>query len=163
MIGPRYSAGVMIVASTTGSSTQSYVPGGGISDGLWTVISSSPLRRVNSTFGAVALRSRSNSRSSRSFTIALCMSPRTPHRHPPPHETDPVAGSNLAIDHPDVRNHAAIRVVARVEDQGPKRSSRVAARRGDPAHHRLQGVWHPVAGLRGDPKDLTRFAPHQFG
>ena len=89
---PRYSFGVMTVANTTGSSTRSYVPGTGISAGLWTTVTSSPLITWNSTFGAVAISSRSNSRSSRSFTMSMCSRPRNPARNPKPSACE-VSGS----------------------------------------------------------------------
>ncbi len=92
---PTKSAGVMIVANTIGSSTRSNVPGTGISAGLCTTIVSSPLITRNSTFGAVAINSRSNSRSSRSFTMSMWSSPRNPHRNPNPSAIDD-SGSNCS-------------------------------------------------------------------
>ena len=47
-------------------------------------IISPPRITWNSTFGAVAISSRSNSRSSRSFTMSMCSRPRNPHRNPNP-------------------------------------------------------------------------------
>ena len=44
------------------------------------------------TFGAVEIRSRSNSRSRRSRTISKCSSPRNPHRNPNPSAAE-VSGS----------------------------------------------------------------------
>ena len=89
---PTKSAGVMIVANTMGSSTMSYVPGTGISAGLCTTSTSSPRITRNSTFGAVAISSRSNSRSRRSFTMSMWSNPRNPHRNPKPSAID-VSGS----------------------------------------------------------------------
>ena len=79
---PTKSAGVMIVANTMGSSTMSYVPGTGISAGLCTTSTSSPRITRNSTFGAVAISSRSNSRSRRSFTMSMWSSPEEPAPEP---------------------------------------------------------------------------------
>ena len=51
------------------------------------------LYRVTTTDGADAMRSRSNSRSRRSWTISMCSRPRKPQRNPVPRATE-VSGTN---------------------------------------------------------------------
>ena len=68
-----------------GSSIQSISLAGGISLGLSTTTSSPPMRCTRySTDGAVAIRLRSNSRSSRSRMISMWSRPRKPQRNPNP-------------------------------------------------------------------------------
>ncbi len=76
MIVPMYSLGVMIVHLTIGSRTSAILPAGQ-SDGLVTVSSErSSICTWYTTLGAVEIRSRPNSRSSRSRVISRCSSPR---------------------------------------------------------------------------------------
>ena len=92
MTVPTNSLGVRIVALTTGSRTSLILPAGN-SLGLVTRTSvRSSMVTSYSTFGAVEIRSRPNSRSSRSRTISRCNSPRKPTRKPKPSATD-VSGS----------------------------------------------------------------------
>ena len=133
--GPRYSLGVMIVASTIGSSTRSYVPGCGISVGLCTTIVSSPRITWNSTFGAVAISSRPNSRSRRSFTMSMWSRPRNPHRNPNPSACE-VSGSKherRVVQLQLVERLAQLRVVAALGREQPA------------PHHRPR---LPIAGQR---------------
>ena len=90
---PTNSAGVRIIAVMTGSSIFSIRPASGSLAGLsisWTTPSVVVTRY--STPGAVVTRSMSNSRSSRSWTISMCSSPRKPQRKPNPSAAD-VSGS----------------------------------------------------------------------
>ena len=92
MIVPMNSLGLMIVILTTGSYTVRTLPAGQ-TDGFVTIVSapSSSTTRYT-TFGEVEIRSRSNSRSSRSRLISMCKRPRKPQRKPNPSATD-VSGS----------------------------------------------------------------------
>ncbi len=85
MIAPTKSGGTRIVTLRYGSSMRSSTPASGMSCGEW-IASTSPFVRVTrySTDGAVASRSRSNSRSSRSLTISMWSRPRNPQRNPKP-------------------------------------------------------------------------------
>ena len=76
-----------------GSSIRAISCGGGSLLGFSTS-STAPLVRVTryTTVGAVVSRVRSNSRSSRSWTISRCSSPRNPQRNPNPSASD-VSGS----------------------------------------------------------------------
>ena len=90
---PTYSVGVSIVTVTYGSSIDSTWFGGGIADGLSTTSTLPSVRLARySTFGAVATRSMSYSRSRRSRTISMCRRPRNPQRKPKPSAPD-VSGS----------------------------------------------------------------------
>ena len=90
-----YFAGVMTLALTHGSAIDSISPAGGRRAGLSTTTSPRPAVSATaySTDGAEAIRSRSNSRSSRSWTISMCSKPRKPQRKPVPSATD-VSGAN---------------------------------------------------------------------
>ena len=90
----RYSFGVRMVAVMTGSSIFAMRTGVGQ---LRRVVDLVHARRRSSsrrsdTPGAVVIRSRSNSRSSRSWTISMCSRPRKPQRNPKPSAVD-VSGS----------------------------------------------------------------------
>ncbi len=93
---PTNSLGAMIDAVMNGSRISAIVPGSGMSEGLWTSISS-PFVSVtsNSTEGIVASSSRSYSRSRRSRTMSMCNRPRNPHRNPNPSASE-VSGSQLS-------------------------------------------------------------------
>ena len=64
----------------------------------------------------------------------------------------------LAVDHPDVGDHAAVGVVDRVEDQRAGRRRGIAHRRRDLGHDRVQQLGNALAGLRRDPEHLGRIA-----
>ena len=83
---PMYFEGVMMETLTHGSAMASISPAPGRRAGLSTDTSPRPLVIVTwySTDGADAMRSRSNSRSSRSWMISMCSRPRKPHRKPKP-------------------------------------------------------------------------------
>ena len=84
--GPMYWLGVTTPTRTHGSSMVSMSPAFGIRAGLSTATDPRPLVRLTrySTDGALAMRSRSNSRSSRSWTISMWSRPRNPQRNPNP-------------------------------------------------------------------------------
>ena len=88
--GPMYWLGVTTLSLTHGSSIASMSVGLGRRAGL--SIATMPRPRVwttwYSTDGADAIRSRSNSRSSRSWTISMWSSPRKPQRKPKPSATE---------------------------------------------------------------------------
>ena len=85
MTVPTCSFGTITLALTYGSSTCSMRPESGICEGLRTsTISPAVVVTWYATFGAVASRSRSNSRSSRSWMISMCSRPRKPQRKPKP-------------------------------------------------------------------------------
>ena len=92
MMVPTNSLGAMTVHFTIGSWVSRSLPSGQ-SEGLVTISSlpSSPITRYT-TFGAVEIRSRPNSRCSRSRVISMCSRPRKPHRKPNPRATE-VSGS----------------------------------------------------------------------
>ena len=76
-----------------GSSMNSMLTASGSADGFATSITSpSVLCTRYATDGAVAIRSRLNSRTSRSRMISMWSSPRKPHRKPKPSAPD-VSGS----------------------------------------------------------------------
>ena len=92
-MAPTNSDGVSTVAVITGSSILAMVPASGSLAGL--SISTMPPSVVVTRYrtpGAVVTRSMPNSRSSRSWTISMCSSPRKPQRNPKPSATD-VSGS----------------------------------------------------------------------
>ena len=79
------------------------------------------------------------------------------------HHLDPVAVGELAVDHADVGDHAAVGVVDGVEDQRPRRGVRVTDRsrrlRDDLVEQRLNAG----AGLRRDPQHVRRVAADDAG
>ena len=89
MTVPTYSAGVMIVSRSSGSSMKSTFCCGGISEGF-EITSTLPFVKCATypTDGLVAIIERLNSRSSRSRTISICNRPRKPQRKPNPSATD---------------------------------------------------------------------------
>ena len=90
---PMYSAGAMIRAFTYGSSIRAMDAGSGRLVGFdRTIISPSVRYTWYSTVGTVVMRSRLNSRSSRSCTISRWSRPRNPHRNPKPSAVE-VSGS----------------------------------------------------------------------
>ena len=85
MIVPVYSAGVMIVSFSIGSSMWSMNWGSGMSEGLSTGKLSPFVRwAMYSTEGAVAISESPNSRSRRSRTMSMCNRPKNPQRKPKP-------------------------------------------------------------------------------
>ena len=82
------------------------------------------------------------------------------------HHLDPVAVRELAVDHPDVGDHAPVGVVDRVEDQRARRSVRVPDRRRRLEHDLVEQLLHAHAGLGGDLQYVGRVAaddPGQLG
>ena len=70
---------------TYGSSMKSRTDASGRSAGLAMSNTSPSLRcTLYTTLGAVVMRPRSYSRSSRSCTISMCSNPKNPHRNPNP-------------------------------------------------------------------------------
>ena len=90
MSGPMYWLGVTTLSFTHGSWISSISEIGGRSDGLSTTRMPRPRVRTTwySTDGADAMRSRSNSRSRRSWTISMWSRPRKPQRNPKPRATE---------------------------------------------------------------------------
>ena len=88
--GPMYRLGVMTLSLTHGSSIVSMSVGFGSSAGLSIATSPRPCVSMTwySTDGAEAIRSRSNSRSRRSWTISMWSRPRKPQRKPKPSATE---------------------------------------------------------------------------
>jgi hypothetical protein len=79
----------MIRAFTYGSSIRAMLAGSGRLVGFSSrSISPSVWYTWYSTVGTVVMRSRSNSRSSRSCTISICNKPRNPQRNPNPSAVD---------------------------------------------------------------------------
>ena len=77
------------------------------------------------------------------------------------HEPQPPAGLQDAVHDPDRRDHAAVGVVVRVEDQRLQRRVAVAGRRRDPLDHGVEQLRHALAGLGADAQDLVgRDAEH---
>ena len=74
------------------------------------------------------------------------------------HHLDPLARGDLAVDHPDVGDHAAVDVVDRVEDHRPGRRVGVAGRMRDVRDHLVQQFLDPDAGLAGHPQHIVRRA-----
>ena len=79
------------------------------------------------------------------------------------HRLDGVALVERAVDHPHEGEHAAVLVVGRVEDQGPRRRLRVALGRRDVVDHRLQHAVHAEPGLGRDPQHVVRRVTDQLG
>ena len=90
MSGPMYWLGVTTLSLTQGSSIVSMSVGFGSRAGLSTTTTPRPCVRLTwySTDGAEAMRSRSNSRSRRSWTISMWRRPRNPQRNPNPSATE---------------------------------------------------------------------------
>ena len=65
------------------------------------------------------------------------------------HEAHLVALADLAVDHPDLRDDADVRVVVGVEDQRAQRRRALRRRRGDFLDDRLQNLVDPDALRRG--------------
>ena len=68
-----------------------------------------------------------------------------------------------AVDHPDEREHAAVLVVRRVEDERARRRIRSAGRRRNALDDRIEDVADVLAGLRRDADDLRRIFAEQVG
>ncbi len=79
------------------------------------------------------------------------------------HHLDLVARLDPAVDDPDVRDHAAIHVVDRVEDHRAGRGGGVTDRSGELPDDLVEQVIHPDAGLAGHPQDLRRLDADQLG
>ena len=87
---PMYWLGVTRLSLTQGSSMTSMSVGFGSSAGLSTTTVAAAVGQLTwySTDGAEAMRSRPNSRSSRSWTISMWSRPRNPQRKPKPSATE---------------------------------------------------------------------------
>ena len=79
------------------------------------------------------------------------------------HHLDPVAVGELAVDHADVGDHAAVGVVDRVEDQRPRRGVGVAHRRRGLGDDLVEQVLDAHAGLRGDLEHVGGVAADDAG
>ena len=75
------------------------------------------------------------------------------------HHGDLLARHDLAVDHPHVRDHAAVGVVDGVEDHRPCRSVRVALGRRDLPDHLVEQFGHTHTGLARHPQHLLGFTP----
>ena len=69
----------------------------------------------------------------------------------------------LAVDHPHVRDDAAVGVVDRVEDQRAGGRVGVADRGGDLRDDLVEQLRHPDAGLAGDPQAVGGVAADEVG
>src|SRR6185436_4104500 len=76
-------------------------------------------------------------------------------------ETNLHAGPDRAIDHANQHDHAAIRVVPRIEDQRFQRRVRIALWRGHVAHDRFENVSDTFAGLRAGEYRVVCFEPDE--
>ena len=65
-------------------------------------------------------------------------------------------GRELAVDHADVGDHAAVDVVDRVEDHRPGGRVGVTDRRGDQPDHLVEQLADAHAGLAGHPQHVAR-------
>ncbi len=74
------------------------------------------------------------------------------------HHPHPLPRLQVPVDHPDVRDHAAVRVVHRVEDHRPGRRVRVAGRGRDVLDDAVEQVGDALPGLRTDPHDVRGIA-----
>jgi hypothetical protein len=93
MTGPTYSCGMMMVARITGSRISSILDGSGSFDGFsMSITVPSRIATWYTTVGAVVMSSMPYSRSSRSWTMSMCRSPRKPQRKPKPSAVE-VSGS----------------------------------------------------------------------
>ena len=72
------------------------------------------------------------------------------------HHLDPLARGDLAVDHPDVGDDAAVDVVDGVEDHRPGRGVRVTHRMRNVRDHLVQQFADPGAGLAGHPQYIVR-------
>ena len=70
------------------------------------------------------------------------------------HHLDPVAVAELAVDDPDVGDHAAVGVVDRVEDQRARRCVRVADGGRGLRDDLVEQALDAHAGLGGDPEHV---------
>src|SRR5262249_8914462 len=79
------------------------------------------------------------------------------------HHLDPVAGLDLAVDHSDVGDDAAVHVVDGVEDHRAGRRLGVTDRGGQLSHDLVEQVVYAHAGLTRDPQTVIRIAADQVG
>ncbi len=74
------------------------------------------------------------------------------------HHPDPLPRGDLAVDHPDVGDHAAVGVVDRVEDHRTRRRVGNTFRRRDLAHHLVEHRPDALTGLGRHPQHILRLA-----
>ena len=79
------------------------------------------------------------------------------------HHQDALARSDLAVHHADVRHHAAVDVVDRVEDHRAGGRVGVALRGRHLTHHVVEQVGDALAGLAGHPQHVAGFAADDVG
>ena len=79
------------------------------------------------------------------------------------HRPDRLALGERPVDHPDVRDHAAVLVELGVEDQRPRRRVGVSARRRDAGDQLVEYVGYSLAGLGADPPDGVGGLAEQLG
>ncbi len=78
------------------------------------------------------------------------------------HREDRLALAENAVDNPDVGDHAAVLVELGVEDQGPRRSVRVALRRRHARDELLEHLRDALTRLAADPQDRAGVLPDQL-
>ena len=78
------------------------------------------------------------------------------------HGDDRLTLLELAVEHPQVCDHAAVLVELRVEDQRPRRRVGIALGGRDLRDHGLEYVAHALARLRRDPQDVVGVASDQI-
>ena len=71
------------------------------------------------------------------------------------HRANRLALGERPVDHPDVRDHAAVLVELGVEDQRPRRRVGVSARRRHAGDQLVEHVGYALAGLGADPSDAV--------
>ena len=79
------------------------------------------------------------------------------------HHLDPLARAQMAVHHADVSDHAAVGVVDRVEDHGPRRSIRISHRGRQVADNLVQQRLDAHAGLTGNQQHVLGLAADQAG
>ena len=79
------------------------------------------------------------------------------------HRSKRGARLEAAVDDPDERDHAAVLVVGRVEDERARRRLGIALGGGDPLDDRVEHLVDVDARLGGDADDVGRVAAEQLG
>ncbi|MBG9887033.1 hypothetical protein ABE10_10920, partial [Bacillus toyonensis] len=77
------------------------------------------------------------------------------------HHLDPLARFQLAVDHPDIRDDAAIGVIDGVEDHRPRGRVRVSGRTGDLLHEAIEQVLDTGPRLAGHTQHVLRSPPDE--
>ncbi len=79
------------------------------------------------------------------------------------HHLDLLARADVAVDHPDVGDHAAVDVIDRVEDHRPGLRVGVADRRRDVAADHVEQLLDALAGLGAHPEHVVGVAADDVG